>query len=70
MALGISPGAIDQAINGTPITALERFYAQSWKDGAMKDKDFVSKYLAEEPDAMRKMTLADIILSCPVKDEA
>ena len=70
MALGISPEAIDQASNGTPVTALERFYTQSWKDGVMKDKDFVSKYLAGEPDAMKRMTLADIVLSCPVKDEA
>lgn len=69
MALGLSPEAIDQAVNGTPVTPLERFHVQSWKDRAMKNKEFVEKYLAGEAEPMRLMTLANIVLICPVVDE-
>ena len=51
MGLGLSAETIDQAVNGKPVSAIERLQVQHWKESAMKNPEFVKSFLAGDPEA-------------------
>lgn len=51
------------------VTRAEYDATQRWKAAAMRDQDFVKRYLAGDGEPKQKMTLANIILTGGVREE-
>jgi hypothetical protein len=64
---GISDGAIEQALRNGPVAQKEIDAVTRWKESAMKNPEFTKKYLANDPEAYKQMTLANIVLSGKVE---
>ena len=64
---GITDDVIRQTLSGHEVTQAEYDATKRWHDQHMRDQEFTKKWLAGDPEAARRMTLAHIILSGPVK---
>jgi hypothetical protein len=68
--IGIRDEIIRDVLAGTHKVTKEEYRAtEIWKRDRMGDPEFRQKYLAGEPEAYRKMTLANIILTGGIADE-
>jgi hypothetical protein len=69
--MGISDGATRQTLSGYEVSQAEFDAVTAWRSQRMKSPEFVKAYLSGEPDAVKQMTLANIVLSSGIKkDEA
>jgi hypothetical protein len=66
---GFTPLSIRETLEGKEATQAEVAQATAWKNQRMRSPEFIKQYLSGEPDAVRQMLVADIILSSPVKKE-
>ena len=67
--IGFTPQAIAATISGQPVTTELFEKAKAFKAGAMKNPDFITRYLGNDPDARRLMFEANAILTLPVKQD-
>jgi hypothetical protein len=68
-AIGISDGATRQTLSDHEVGQAEFDAVTAWKSQRMKSPEFVKQFLANEPDAVREMTLANIVLSSSIKKQ-
>jgi hypothetical protein len=68
-AIGIEPGPIRQLLEGYEISQAEHDAVSALKGQLMRSAEFTKSYLAGEPEAVKKMTLCDIVLSSTIKTE-
>ena len=66
---GLSPELTAEIAENRPVTAQEHKLAQEWLDRTKRDQAFVKRWLDGEPEAGRKMFLAQNILSRPIAQE-
>jgi hypothetical protein len=69
-AIGIEPGPIRQLLEGYEISQAEHDAVTALKGQLMRSAEFTRNYLAGEPEAVKKMTLCDIVLSSNIKKAA
>jgi hypothetical protein len=67
--IGIGDGAIRQTLSDYEVTQQEYDAVQVWKGQRMRSPEFVKQYLSGEPDFVKQMTLANIVLSSTIKSE-
>ena len=67
---GLSDGVIRQTLTNHEVTPEEFRAVQLWKSQKMASKEFVSRYLAGEPEEIKSMLLADVVLSSKIKTGA
>lgn len=67
---GIRDEVIQQTLTGQEITQAEHDAAKAWKTRISSDPVWVQRYLKGDAECREKMTLADIILSSPIKQGA
>jgi hypothetical protein len=67
--MGFPPLSIQETLAGKEASQTDVDIATAWKNQHMKSPEFVKQYLAGEPDAVRQMMVADIILSSELKSE-
>jgi hypothetical protein len=65
---GLDDGVIRQILSDQKVSRGEFEAVKGWHDRALKDQDFVRKYLAGDPEAMRLMTLASVVLSSDIAE--
>jgi hypothetical protein len=65
---GIRDEVIREVLSERPVTQQEREMAVRWKADHMGDSEWVKKYMSGEREQVREMTLANIILSSPIKE--
>jgi hypothetical protein len=61
--IGFPPKAIQETLAGREPTAADVERARTWKARAMKNQDYVKRYLSGDGDAIREMTACDVVLS-------
>jgi hypothetical protein len=66
---GFGPTAIREALTGQGFTQADVDRATQWKAGAMRNRDFVSRYLGGDFEAAKEMAAANIVLTNGVKKE-
>jgi hypothetical protein len=64
---GLSDGVIRQTLTDHEVTPQEVRAVEAWKAQKMRSPEFTKAFLAGEPDPVREMLLADIVLSSPIK---
>ena len=64
---GLSVGVIRQTLTDQAVTPEEFHAVKAHKAQKMASREFVARYLASEPDAVRELLLCDIVLSSNVK---
>jgi hypothetical protein len=67
--MGFPPLAIRETLAGKEATQADIAIATAWKSQHMRSPEFVKQFLSGEPDAVRQMMVADIILSSDIKSE-
>jgi hypothetical protein len=67
--MGFPPLAIRETLAGKEATPADVAIATAWKNQHMRSPEFVKQYLSGEPDAVRQMMVADIILSSNIRSE-
>jgi hypothetical protein len=65
--LGLSDGAVEQALRREPLPKNEIDLATAWKMRAMRSEDFVKKFLSGDPEARKQMSLANIVESSQIR---
>jgi hypothetical protein len=65
--LGVSDDVVRQTLANHEVTQLEFNAVEAWKNQHMKSSEFSARYLAGEPDEVRLMTLANVVLSSNIK---
>jgi hypothetical protein len=65
---GISDGAIEQALKGTPVSRHEMEMARRYQGARHADKEFVDKLLSGDIAARREQMLLSIILSSEIAE--
>jgi hypothetical protein len=68
--LGVSHAVLDQVANRPPVSQQEYELASRHKRSLLSDRSFVERLNAGDYDARRKMFLANLILSSPIKSAA
>jgi hypothetical protein len=68
--LGFGDKAIGEILAGKTFSAEEVFIAQNWKARAMRDPEFTKAWLEGNPDAARKMLVANAIITAGIEDAA
>jgi hypothetical protein len=64
------PAIISQVLTNEPVSQHEFDAAKSMRSRLERDHDFQKKYLSGDGEAVRQMTLLNVILTRPVKREA
>lgn len=59
----IPPEVIREQLSDKPVSQAEHDLTARWKKEKMADREFTAAFLRGEPDAVRRLTLADMILS-------
>jgi hypothetical protein len=67
---GLSDAVIRQTLTNHEVTPQEVRAVEAWKAQKMRSPEFTKAFLAGEPDPVREMLLADIVLSSKVKTGA
>jgi hypothetical protein len=67
---GLSDAVIRQTLTDHEVTPQEVRAVETWKAQKMRSPEFTKAFLAGEPDPVREMLLADIVLSSKVKTGA
>jgi hypothetical protein len=67
-ANGISDDSIRQVLTGQKVSKQERTLVETWKGQRMRDPAWTKLYLAGDPQAVRDMTLANIVISSEVAE--
>jgi hypothetical protein len=65
--LGVSDDVVRQTLANHEVTQLEFNAVEAWKNQHMKSSEFSARYLAGEPDDVKLMTLANVVLSSNIK---
>jgi hypothetical protein len=65
--LGVSDDVVRQTLANHEVTQLEFNAVEAWKNQHMKSSEFSARYLAGEPDEVKLMTLANVVLSSNIK---
>jgi hypothetical protein len=65
--IGIRDEVITDTLQGKEYSKTEHDLAAAWQKRHMNDREFVKRYMAGDAEAREKMTLANIILSSPIK---
>jgi len=60
---GLSDGVIRQTLTDYEVSPEEFRAVEAWKAQKMRSPEFTKAFLAGEPDAVREMLLADVVLS-------
>ena len=60
---GFPDRAIHETLSGKEPTAADIELARVWKTQAMKSQDYVKRFLANDPDAIREMLAANTVLT-------
>jgi hypothetical protein len=68
-SLGIREEIVQQLANRMPIPQSEHDAVARWKAGHMKDPAFLRKYFDGDYEARQQMTIANIVLMSPIKQE-
>ncbi|OAF11777.1 hypothetical protein AYJ54_07915 [Bradyrhizobium centrolobii] len=68
--LGMKDDVIRQVLAGEPVSRAEHESVQRWKSEAMKDEKWRAAYLKGDPDCVRQMTNAMVVLTSPIKEDA
>jgi hypothetical protein len=68
--LGLPEQAIHDYISGAPVEQEFYYQVEAWKMRSLKDSAFVKSYLDGDSDAVRRMTIANAVLLCPIKENA
>jgi hypothetical protein len=66
---GISDGVIKQTLSDYEVSSQEYRAVEAWKAQKMRSPEFTKAFLVGEPEAVRQMRLADIVLSSSIKAE-
>ncbi|EIG56080.1 hypothetical protein [Bradyrhizobium sp. WSM1253] len=66
---GVETGVIRQVLTGDEVTPQEHAAATATKARLLKDQDFTKRYMASDGEAVRQMTLLNVIVSSKVKAE-
>jgi hypothetical protein len=67
--IGIEPGPIRQLLEGYEISKAEHDAVTALKGQLMRSAEFTKRYLEGEPEAVKRMTLCNIVLSSTIKTE-
>lgn len=67
--LEIRDDVIRQTLTGHEVTQEEFEAVKRWKADHMQNKEWTTKYLGGDLEAQRSMTLANIVLSGPIKSK-
>ncbi|MCA1512170.1 hypothetical protein [Bradyrhizobium sp. NBAIM01] len=68
-SLGISVGTTREILKAEGYTAEEIKSIKAWKDRHMRDAEFSKKFLANDQEAVRLMTIANAAISIGIKGE-
>jgi hypothetical protein len=67
-SVGLGDDVIRQVLSDTKVSRAEFDAVKGWQDHALKDQDFVRRYLAGDRDAARQMTLAAVVLASEIAE--
>jgi len=68
-SMGFTPLQIRETLSGREASQAEVDMATAWKAQNLGSKDFTDRLMRNEPDAIRQLLVANIILSSPLKKE-
>ena len=68
--LGVSPEVLEQVANRPPVSQEEYEKVAQHKRSLLSDRSFVERLNAGDYDARKKMFLANLVLSSPIKSAA
>jgi hypothetical protein len=64
---GLNERQVRETLEGREASQAEVDMARMWKNQNLKSKEFVARWLSGEPEAVRQMLVANIILTSPLK---
>jgi hypothetical protein len=67
---GINDECIRQTLTGQKCSKQERTLVETWKGQRMRDPVWVKAYLSGDPQAVKDMTLANIVMSSEIAEAA
>ncbi|WP_299804748.1 hypothetical protein [Tardiphaga sp.] len=67
--IGVSTDVTRETLSGREMTKQEFETVKAWKDQKMRSPEFTKRFLAGEPEEVKQMTLANIVLSSSIKAE-
>jgi hypothetical protein len=67
-SIGLGDDVIRQVLTDQPVSRAEHAQVKNWHDRALKDRAFTERYLSGDPEAMRLMTLASVVLSSEIAE--
>jgi hypothetical protein len=66
--IGVGDDAIRQLLSDKPISRQEHQLAEQWRNMHFTDADWTKKYLAGDGEAVRQMTLCNIVLASEIDE--
>ncbi len=67
---GFNELQVRETLSGRPASQAEVDMANQWKAENLKSKEFQARLMSGEPDAVRQLLVANVILSSPKKADA
>jgi hypothetical protein len=67
---GVKEQVIRQVLSGAPVSRAEHDMVAEWKARAEGEREWVAAYLKGDPEKVRQMQHAVIVLASPIKEEA
>jgi hypothetical protein len=67
-SIGLGDDVIRQVLTDQPVSRAEYSQVKNWHDRVLKDRAFTERYLSGDPEAMRLMTLASVVLSSEIAE--
>lgn len=67
--IGVSTDVARQTLSAHEVTQQEFEAVEAWKNQKMRSPEFTQRFLSGEPEEVKQMTLANIVLSSTIKSE-